>query len=46
MAACFAAIPHAPIAVAVMTGSLALLPAVMVAVAFAALVVDDTSQWG
>jgi CIC family chloride channel protein len=47
MAACFAAISHAPIAVAVMvaemTGSLALLPAVMVAVAFASLVVGDTT---
>ena len=47
MAACFAAISHAPIAVSVMvaemTGSLALLPAVMVAVAFAALVVGDTT---
>jgi CIC family chloride channel protein len=47
MAACFAAISHAPIAVAVMvaemTGSLALLPAVMVAVAFSALIVGDTT---
>jgi CIC family chloride channel protein len=47
VAACFAAISHAPIAVAIMvaemTGSLALLPAVMVAVAFSALVVGDTT---
>ena len=47
MAACFAAISHAPIAVAVMviemTGSVAVLPAVMVAVAFSALVVGDTT---
>jgi CIC family chloride channel protein len=47
MAACFAAIAHAPIAVLVMvaemTGSLALLPAAMVAIAFSALVVGDTT---
>jgi CIC family chloride channel protein len=47
MAACFAAIAHAPIAVLVMvaemTGSLALLPAAMVAIAFSSLVVGDTT---
>lgn len=45
MAACFAAIAHAPIAVLVMvvemTGSLNMLPAATVAVAFAMLVVGD-----
>ena len=47
MAACFGAIAHAPIAVllmvAEMTGSLALLPPAMVAIALAALVVGDTT---
>ncbi len=47
MAACFASIAHAPIAVLVMvvemTGSLTLLPAATVAVAFAMLVVGDTT---
>jgi CIC family chloride channel protein len=47
MAACFGAIAHAPISVllmvAEMTGSLALLPPAMVAIAFAALVVGDTT---
>ncbi len=47
MAACFGAIAHAPISVllmvAEMTGSLALLPAAMVAVAFATLVVGETT---
>lgn len=47
MAACFGAIAHAPISVllmvAEMTGSLALLPPAMVAVAFASLVVGETT---
>ncbi|MCU4186404.1 chloride channel protein [Acidiferrimicrobium sp. IK] len=47
MAACFGAIAHAPVAVllmvAEMTGSLGLLPPAMVAVAFATLVVGDTT---
>jgi chloride channel protein, CIC family len=47
MAACFGAIAHAPIAVllmvAEMTGSLALLPPAMVAIAFATVVVGDTT---
>lgn len=47
MAACFGAIAHAPIAVllmvAEMTGSLALLPPAMVAIALAAFVVGDTT---
>jgi H+/Cl- antiporter ClcA/CBS domain-containing protein len=47
MAACFAAIAHAPIGVLVMvaemTGGLALLPAAMVAIAFSGLVVGDTT---
>ena len=47
MAACFAAIAHAPIAVLVMvvemTGSLNLLPAATVALAFSMLVVGDTT---
>lgn len=47
MAACFGAIAHAPISVllmvAEMTGSLALLPPAMVAIAFAMLVVGETT---
>lgn len=47
MAACFGAIAHAPISVllmvAEMTGSLALLPPAMVAIAFATLVVGETT---
>ncbi len=47
MAACFGAISHAPLAVmlmvAEMTGSLALLAPAIIAVAFAALVVGDTT---
>ena len=47
MAACFGAIAHAPISVllmvAEMTGSLALLPPAMVAIAFAVLVVGETT---
>jgi H+/Cl- antiporter ClcA len=47
MAACFGAIAHAPISVllmvAEMTGSLALLPPAMVAIALATLVVGDTT---
>ena len=47
MAACFASIAHAPVAVLVMvvemTGSLGMLPAATVAVAFAMLVVGETT---